>query len=199
MNVKALLPEQKVGKQSDIEESRTFPTNEEAQQCFDLAKARLLDVSNWHVISKIEASAFCLVDATNSKVQRGPQIGDFIRIDVPGPGTKAGKGFDWVKIEHMENHQENADHIFTMRARPDTAPATNAHETTHFFKSEATSNFIVRKHGLTVSAEVHGRNELPNTEADHLIDKARNLAVATGSFLGFSVVQWNLLVKGILS
>ncbi|PWS33838.1 hypothetical protein [Pedobacter paludis] len=201
MQLDDLIPKQINGKQTDIEESHDFETEQQAQDFYELAKSRLLDISNWHSISKIEASAFCLIDQQNNPVDRLPMVDDFIRIDVPGLGNQAGQGFDWVRIEHLEEYieEDQQEAIFIMRARPCKAPSTAEDETTHFFKSEATSNFVIRKKNLQVSGEVHGRNELANTESSHLIDKARNLAVATGSFLGFSFVQWNLLVKGIMS
>jgi len=49
-----------------------------------------------------------------------------------------------------------------------------------------------------VFAEVNGRNEQPNTDAENLIDKARNIAVAAGAMLGFSKVQWKSLVDGLV-
>jgi hypothetical protein len=68
----------------------------------------------------------------------------------------------------------------------------------HFFTEEATSNFMVKRVGNKVSAEVHGRNEKPNTEAEKLVDKARNTAVATGAVTGFAKLQWKSLVNGLI-
>jgi hypothetical protein len=56
----------------------------------------------------------------------------------------------------------------------------------------------VQRTGKVVSAEVHGRNEKPNTDANAVIDKARNTMVATGAIVGFSSTQWKSLVNGLL-
>ncbi|MBC8052817.1 MAG: hypothetical protein H7Y13_07110 [Sphingobacteriaceae bacterium] len=68
----------------------------------------------------------------------------------------------------------------------------------HFFKDDASSTFLVQRNGLTVKAEVHGRNEQANTNTEKFIDKARNILVAAGAMLGFSDFQWKSLVKGLI-
>ena len=47
-------------------------------------------------------------------------------------------------------------------------------------------------------ATYSGRNEVPNTEADNLLDKARNAVVAIGAMIGLSELQWEKLVKGLV-
>jgi hypothetical protein len=49
-----------------------------------------------------------------------------------------------------------------------------------------------------VTAEVHGRNEVPNTETDKTVDKVRNAVVGLGAITAFSAPQWKSLVKGLL-
>ena len=50
-----------------------------------------------------------------------------------------------------------------------------------------------------ISAEVHGRNEKPNTSAENLPDKIRNAVVGIGAVAGFAKIQWQKLVKGLLN
>ena len=85
-----------------------------------------------------------------------------------------------------------------MRVRPASNPKKNESVVAHFLKSEATSSFTIRRYGNVVTASVHGRNEVSNTETDNLFDKARNTMVALGAFIGLSKVQWRRLVKGLL-
>ena len=49
-----------------------------------------------------------------------------------------------------------------------------------------------------ITAGVYGRNEVPNTKSEAVMDKVRNAAVALGAILGASRVQWESLVHGIL-
>jgi len=39
--------------------------------------------------------------------QRRALEGDFIKVDIPGPGPGVGNGYDWVRIESIEERQYN--------------------------------------------------------------------------------------------
>ncbi len=61
-----------------------------------------MDVNNWENISKgIIKAAFKLCDSYGNEVERLPQEGDYFKIDIPGPGSVDGEGYDWVKIENI--------------------------------------------------------------------------------------------------
>lgn len=201
MDNEQFTPQQVEGAQTDAVENRTFDVDLKAAEFYELAKNRLLCVMDWHKISTIKASVFCLTDFEGKEVNRPAMVGDFIKIDIPGPGSSAGEGFDWVRVEHIEEKvlDELDQHILLMQVRPSAMPGTDQEEAAHFFKPEATSTFMVSKKGNTLSAEVHGRNEMANTDAENILDKARNAIVASGSFLGISILQWKVLVKGILN
>ncbi|MGO8056168.1 hypothetical protein, partial [Rhizobium leguminosarum] len=68
----------------------------------------------------------------------------------------------------------------------------------HFFKKDATSTFMVCIDGNIITASIHGRNEIPNTETANTIDNIRNKVVATSAISILSEVQWNNLVRGIV-
>jgi len=70
--------------------------------------------------------------------------------------------------------------------------------TAHFFERRATSSFIVKREGVLLAAEIHGRNEMPNTDNRKLTDKIRNLAVSTAATVGLAKIQWQKLAKGLL-
>lgn len=191
------VPKQQQGSKIDVVSQREFTSETDAELVFDRAVQRLLSVNKWDDYAGM--SAFQLHDADGVRVHRKASEGDYIRIDIPGPGSKAGKGFDWVRVEEVEDSIKPAEAWVALRVRPCAHPQSNEEDTAHFLKDEATSTFIIRKVGLTVYAEEHGRNEVPNTENVGLYDKGRNLVVGLAAKLGLSYPQWKLLVDGLLS
>ena len=193
-----LIPQQETGNKSDTEAIQECSNIEEAKKLFRMAKERLLDVNSWHQTAGALTADFQLCDASGEVVSRPVQKGDHFRIDIPGPGTVTGEGYDWVRVEDIVALEEGDDESIVIRVRPATNPHNDREDVAHFFTEEATSNFMVKRVGNKVSAEVHGRNEKPNTEAEKLVDKARNTAVATGAVTGFAKLQWKSLVNGLI-
>ncbi|KQS36012.1 hypothetical protein [Pedobacter sp. Leaf194] len=191
------VPAQVTGSKMDAVDERTATTEEEAELLFNRAAIRLRNVNEWEAYAGI--SGFKLTDANGAILDRQAEIGDFIRIDIPGPGTKAGEGYDWVKITSIKSSGENGEQILSMTVHPTQNPLTEEEDTAHFLKDGASSTFIVRKKGLVVYAEEHGRNEEPNTDEGNVYDKARNFVVGMAAKAGFSYPQWKSLVKGLLA
>ncbi|TCD26557.1 hypothetical protein EZ456_13285 [Pedobacter psychrodurus] len=200
MEKQELIPTQQIGQQTDAEEEKILVSTVEAKATYQKVVQHLLDVNEWYRISTIEASCFKLFDQNGSPLNRAALEGDYIRIDIPGPGTAAGKGFDWVYIEQLEKYADDGSDIdFTLFvARPSRVPGIFGGKIAHFFTDRATSTFIVFRRANVLSVEVHGRNEVPNTQDQNLLDKTRNLVVNGGSTIGMSFAQWHLLVSGIL-
>lgn len=193
-----IVPPQQEGGQTNTEAVEVLPTESDAREFFGVVKNRLLNVNSWHDYAGKGTADFQLTDAQGQEVERTAQKGDHFKIDIPGPGSVSGEGFDWVQIEEIaEVHNEEGDSI-AIRVRPATDPQNDKPDVAHFFTSEATSNFVVTRKGAEVKAAVYGRNEKPNTEAEALVDKVRNTAVATGATSGFSNIQWKSLVTGLL-
>jgi hypothetical protein len=190
------VPEQITGSKMDVVEKRNFNTNEMAMIFFESAANRLLKVNNWGDYAG--GSNFQLIDKSGNKVERSAQEGDYIRIDIPGPGTHSGKGYDWVKIEEISRGTEKDSSFVAIMVRPTAYPLTQNENAAHFFEKEASSTFIVRREGLNVFAEEHGRNESMNVNEGPLTDRARNFVVGIAAKLGMSYPQWKLLVKGLL-
>ncbi|WP_029283688.1 hypothetical protein [Pedobacter sp. R20-19] len=191
------IPDQQEGSKIDVEESRNFETIQDATAFFELACRRLLNINLWGKISGL--SSFQLFDEHGNEVDREGRQGDYIRIDIPGPGTQLGGGFDWVRIEEIFHHHDDQEELLSIRVRPSVKPMTEGNSPAHFLKAEATSTFIVRRLQLLVQAEEHGRNEMANTDTTHILDNARNLLVGGAAKLGLSYPQWKLLVKGIMA
>ena len=193
-----IVPEQNAGAESNTEARQIFPSVEEARLAFTRTKERLYTPNNWQQYAGPATAKFSLCDEQGNEVHRAPAVGDHFKIDIPGPGPLTGDGFDWVRIEAIENEGEGEEEHAAIRVRPATNPQNQRSDVAHFFSDEATSNFIVQRKGTEVIAAVLGRNEKPNTGADKIIDKARNTAVATGAVTAFSKLQWKSLVNGLL-
>ena len=190
------VPAQYTGSEMDVIERRNCSTVEEAVTVFERACTRLLSVNEWGRYAGI--SAFQLIDPQGIRAERQAQLNDYIRIDIPGPGTQAGMGYDWVQIEEITTESDDKKQTLSMRVRPCAHPLSRKKETAHFLKSEATSSFIVTQTEQCVSAEEHARNEVPNTDNGSFYDKGRNFMVGMAAKLGFSYPQWKGLVKALL-
>jgi hypothetical protein len=103
-----------------------------------------------------------------------------------------------VQVEAIEEENSGDKESLTIRVRPATNPNNKENDTAHFFAEDATSSFLVKRTGTKLTAAVYGRNEQPNKEVSSVIDKARNIAVATGAVTGFAKLQWKSLVDGLL-
>jgi hypothetical protein len=199
-NVDENVPEQETGSQTDTHHSVDAKDITEAREKFTRAKQRLQDINNWDKICGKASAIFRLTDNSGNEVNRQPQQGDHFKINVPAPGNEAGHGFDWVLIEEISDgsNPDGDTESFVMRVRPSSNPQNPDEETAHFFKNNATSSFAVERENTKVTASVHGRNELPNTKTESVLDKARNAIVALGAMIGISTPQWKSLVKGVL-
>lgn len=198
---KTPVPKQEKGAKSDTSHSVDLNTPEEAKAFFNVAKDRLMDVSNWHKLCGLATATFALMDSLGNQVYRLARQGDYLRIDIPGPNSETGDGYDWVKIEAIESKNNVADDYeeLFIRARPAKNPRDGAQETAHFFQHDASSTFMIVREKNMVRAEIHGRNELPNVEQETKLDTVRNAIMALGAMLGFSKFQWKKLVKGLVS
>jgi hypothetical protein len=193
-----IVPAQTKGKSVDLEESVTEQNQEEADNTFNRACARLLNPPIWHQLAGTFSAEFELQNADAERAERLAGVNDYLRINIPAPGNSAGDGYDWVKVEAIEeNSLPDAEASFAIRLRSSENPAHAEKGTAHFFDREATSTFIVRRKGNEVFASYHGRNEVPNTEGD-IKDKIRNTVVASGAALGLSELHWKSLLKGLL-
>lgn len=195
----AQVPPQQIGTEMNVVEKIELSSEVEAKHFFQIVKERLLDINSWTEIAGGAMSDFFLTDSVGNMVQRKATGGDHIRIDIPGPGTQTGNGYDWVTIEEIKLEVFDDTEVLSMIARPSANPLTRSDDTAHFLTEEATSTFQVKRIGRTIYAEEHGRNEVPNTDTKNTLDNIRNTFVGWGAKIGFSYPQWKALVKGLLS
>ncbi|HEY4064959.1 MAG TPA: STAS/SEC14 domain-containing protein [Puia sp.] len=195
-HVEVLLPSQIKGAATMTSATVLAANEKDARFIFKRTGERLLDVNQWSEYCTSMAS-FLLIDEDGGPLQGRASVGDFIRIDIPGPGTREGEGYDWVQVEKIE--YASMDNIFFMEVRPSRNPCNKGSTAiAHFLESSATSTFMVVCEEKTVSVTVYGRNEVPNTAVPGTLDKWRNSAVGSVGSIGLSKIQWKALVKGLL-
>jgi len=193
----AYIPEQREGKQVDLESRAVLPDSEAAKDFLRLAKARLFDINRWGTVASIPVATFVLTDAYGGEaIKTHPKEGDHVRIDIPGPGTLAGDGYDWVVITDVS---DVPDQFCSVTLQPSPNPLKQGDDTSHFFKSSASSTLVVERKGHEVVARYHGRNEVTNTHTESTLDNVRNAAVGISAKLGLSYPQWQGLVDGLLA
>ena len=197
-----IIPEQKNGGKSDNAFSVNCHSKQDAIILYRESVDKLLDVNNWENISKgIIKAAFKLCDSYGNEVERLPQEGDYFKIDIPGPGSVDGEGYDWVKIENIFSGADTITDtdLIRINVRPASCPLNSKEKIAHFFSDSSTSTFLIKREKTVVTAEIHGRNEKPNDQSEDMIDALRNKVVATVAILSFSDIQWKQLAIGFLS
>jgi hypothetical protein len=193
-----LIPESFKGIKTDTFSERKFASVNEAEEAYQVFRGRLLQVSEWKKWSGTGTADFTLTDSSGRHVNREVQQGDFFRISIPGPGSDAGEGYDWVEVLAVTELEDHDYEQVAIKVKPAANPADDSDDTAHFFDSDASSTFIVKRQGDQIFAEVHGRNEKPNTDTSSLTDKVRNTLIALGAIAGASKFQWKSLTNGLL-
>lgn len=174
---------------SHAQTSRTLPTDADATRAFDAQVDRLFDVHNWTELSGVENASFALFNPQGDRTDREARVGDFVRVDLPGPVPMA-----WVRIESASRDGSRAE-IVVRPSHDPTLATPDPSITAHFFTNDATNTFSVSRSGRTVTADVTGRNENANSaQTTGLVDRVVNRVtseVAWGAFdVGLQGHQW---------
>lgn len=193
-----IVPVNYTGKEIEAEASAEWKSDDEAKAFYAIVKERLLSVNEWHHMAGIVSARFQLVDKSGKTVEKKAEKGDYIKIDIPGPGSKEGKGYDWVSIEELREVAENNIQSIGFRVRPAAHPFEDAKNIAHFYDDSATSNFIVTREGTKITATIIDRNVKPNDDTKSTIDRVRHFAVSIGAIAAFSKAQWQNLAEGWL-
>lgn len=194
------IPLQTEGEKTDVIHFADCASIQEAHHLFLLAKDRLKDISQWHVLSGPHSAKFSITDAAGNEVYKMAEKGDLFYINLPAPGPLAGNGKEWVRIEAIEEVDDataESEHI-AMTVRPVASPMHPDKATAHFFAHHSTNTFIVERYLNHVSAASYGRNETPNNKDVGLYDTVRNTIIALAAREGLSGPQWKSLITGIL-
>ena len=198
-DVTGIIPPQFRGQEIETDATHDLKTEAEARRLYTVAKKKLLNVNNWNKVAGAFTAQFQIIDQKGNEVQREVQKGDYLRIDIPGPGTSEGDGFDWVLVEDVKEINQPSVQSVGFRVRPNENPFGQKNETAHFYSKEATSSFIIIREKNKVIAWIVDRNLLPNTEQESLAGKIRDVAVGISAIAGFSKVQWQALANGLIT
>lgn len=161
----------------------SFASAEEAKAKFELSKKKLFDVNNWSKLPE-PTSTFELYNHQGQKITSPkPEVGNFIRIDLPGPTPE-----NWVKVTDLKETENSAE--FTVS--PSEDPREKDGEIEHFFIKEATSTFKVELKDNTIYGYEIGKNEGINNEGYEAGDRELiNTLIAEGGWAGFQDYQWH--------
>lgn len=189
------VPKHVKGSFHDTESKKEVGDPNDLDLKFTILKKRFLSINQWRDYCKESTTDFRLCDSVGKNVERFPQLGDYIRIDIPGPGGSEGRSFDWVQIISID--LANPDMVI-IQCRPSKDPVKeNTKKIAHFYSNNATSTFIISKEKDGVKAGIYGRNEYPNLKTG-FFNSIRNMMIAVGGMLGFSKIQWKCLTKGLV-
>ncbi len=193
-----IIPGLYTGKELEAEASVDFENDNDAKLFYDTAKRRLLNVNNWHKVAGIISAQFRVFDNNGNESVVDIQKDDYIRVDIPGPGTKDGDGYDWVHVEELKEINEGNVQSIGFRVRPHANPLGDKGATAHFYSDESTSCFIILREDAKVGAMIIDRNIKPNDEAESVTDKIRHSAIGMMAINGFSKLQWKHLAEGLV-
>ncbi len=170
--------------------SRTFATDEEAKEMFNISVERLFAVDRWTDLPGI-SSRFELHDEDGEKKEAArPKVGDHIKIILPGVPLD-----NWVAVTEVKERDGSAE--FTVSPCNDPkATGEERKQIKHFFTAGATSTFRVELEGGTITAWEIGRNEGINNKGEEAGGrKVVNTLIAEGGWAGFQRLQWEKLTN----
>ena len=193
-----IIPEQYTGEDIETTSTVSFKNRTEALSFYQVARSRLLNVNEWHSVAGFISGRFYVVNRSGEMLNRPVEKDDFLKIDIPGPGSSEGNGFDWVHVEELKEITTVHLQSIGFRVRPTHNPGGAKDKTAHFYSNEATSTFIVTQKDHEVTVQIFDLNLTANSEAGTVTDKIRNVAVGVGAIGLFSKVQWKNLADGIL-
>lgn len=196
------VPKHTGGGYHDTESNKCFESKERALEEFDLLKRRFLNINRWKEYAGKGSASFRLYDIEGKPVERIPVQGDYIRIDIPGPGTMEAEGFDWVQVKKISNQflKENEEENLLIECSPSVDPTQpDPVNIAHFYHKNATSTFMISRSVNCICACIYGRNERPNFKNAPMPDKLRNGLIAVSGMIGLSIIEWKALIEGLLN
>ncbi len=197
-NYTGLIPDHTTGVIIDSASAEDFENTEDAKAFYAVAKARLLDVNHWNGLTGKAGATFQLIDINGQEANRPVQKGDYFKIGIPGPGSSAGDGYDWVQVEALNEVSQDDVNSIGLRVRPVKNPLNDNDSVAHFYSEESTSTFIVTRENKKITASIYDRNTKPNTDTPTVIDKIRHVVAGITAMAGLSKLQWTGLAGGLV-
>ncbi len=193
-----IIPDQYTGKEIEAEAFIELKNEKDAAIFYETAKERLLNVNKWHKVTGIISAGFQAIDKNGNEAERPVVKGDYMRVDIPGPGNKEGDGYDWVLIEELKEVSDDDTQSIGFRVRPVANPLNAKKGIAHFYNESATSSFIITREGKKITANIIDRNIKANSDTTSLTDKIRDTAIGMSAIAGFSKLQWQNLAEGLV-
>lgn len=193
-----VVPQQVLGQSSFTHSRIRCRNNNHAKECYHVAAERLRQVNRWHEYAGKPTATFQLFDEAGNAVNRLVQKGDYLRINIPGPGNPEGDGADWVQVQQVGERGTGEKQLTWITVRSAPNPMIRQTHPSHFFDQPATSTFVIFCRQLTVMAAVFGRNEHSNLRGENWLARIRNWFVYIGAQLGLANLQWKALTHGLL-
>lgn len=195
-----IIPTQLKGDFHEIVNMKCEETEELAKSEFKALFKRLLLVNEWHSLSDDVKEKFTLTNHKGIQQNFNFEVDNFVNIDLPGPGNPSGEGLDWTQIVDIQNNVDDSENpFFAFTLKPCVDPKNNNEVVAHFFTSNSSNTFIIRRIGTCIYAEVHGRNEENNTSNVPVLDKIRNKAITVGAKLGLSGMNWQVFTNSLIN
>src|SRR5688572_31044770 len=124
-----IVPPQFKGQETEVEAIKELKDEAAAKSLFNVAKKKLLEVNNWKKIAGAITAQFQIIDEKGDEVNREVKKGDYLRINIPGPGSKEGDGYDWVLVEELNEINKKTLQSVGFRVRPTENPFGEKNET----------------------------------------------------------------------
>ena len=197
-NYTGIIPEHDDGMVINAQSIIQMNDTESAEILFEKAKTRLFDVNNWQKLAGELMAVFQLTNEDGKDISGPVKKGYYFKIDIPGPGTKAGAGYDWAIVEEVEEYNAIDTQSVGIRVRPASNPMNDNTDIAHFYSEESTSTFIITRENTKVMAAVYDHNTKANTDSGGVLDHARNILVGIAGMFSFSKIQWENLTNGLV-
>ncbi len=194
-----IVPGQFTGNEIEADATVTCKGETEAKAFYSIVRDRLLSVNHWHKTAGLISAHFRLYDVKGNTVTGKAEKGHYIRIDIPGPGSKEGGGYDWANIIDIKEIDEGTVQSIGILVHPSNNPLGDKAVVAHFYAPYSSSSFIITREGTNVIATIIDRNVAPNEATSSLIDKIRHTAVGMSAIGSFSKAQWQNLVNGLVA
>ncbi len=193
------VPEQIKGAFHDTESQKEVNDPDILLQKFEVLKDRFFSINNWKDYCGTLSADFKLYDVNGMSVERIPRQGDYIKIDIPGPGDFEARGYDWVEIVNIsDDHNDGEVERYLIKCRPSKSPQVEDSTGRHFFSRKSTSTFIISRGKDFIKVGIYGRNEIPNYIQKGILSKIRNFIISLVSSAHLTKIQWKCLADGLL-
>lgn len=193
-----LVPTNTEGKALDIQKQLKLQSVLKAKKLYGKAHHLLLKPVQWASVINMPGTIHFLMKKNASSKNEGVlELNDWVGMDLGGEGHSKNDRITWMRVDQlMENFDNAYDETLAIRMRPVPDPEGKSISTENPFQSSATSTFILKRSGQTVTVSYHGRNEMPHLSGMKFKNKLRNAVTSFLFMAGYSRMLWSSFLKG---